>query len=167
LPELSDISKGFPPIERLEGLTQEYLKEILHYEPETGLWFWFRDNSGKLAGQIHNGYVLITIDGVKYLAHRLAFLYMTGKWPENDVDHKDNIRNNNEWSNLRDCTHSQNMHNKPISKRNSSGAKGVSYSKVTKKYRATIALGTFNTLEEARVAYENAAKKLHGEFYRA
>ena len=152
--ERSEFGQFSPSIERSKELTQEYLKEILYYDPETGLWFWFKEvrNSGRLAGSKDHGYVSILINSKKrYLAHRLAFLYMLGRWPEKEVDHKDNVKNNNAWDNLRECTSRQNMANRPASKRNKLGVKGVSYHKNNKYYQVHISLGCYKTLEEASI----------------
>src|SRR5579863_2482235 len=102
-------------------LTQERLKELLHYDPDTGLFTRlvtvaaFGAQKGKIAGNVDKkfGYCLIRIDGRGYLAHRLAFLYMTDSIPE-EVDHRDLNRSNNKWINLRAARHVDNMRNQPI-----------------------------------------------------
>ena len=78
-------------------LTQERLKEVLHYDPETGIFMWLVAPNGRIrvgmeAGSSHDGYIGIKVDRILYKAHRLAWFYMTGEWPANDVDHWD--RNN-------------------------------------------------------------------------
>jgi hypothetical protein len=143
-------------------LTQERLKELLHYDPITG-WFTWRVQSsmmhiGARAGGLHGfGYRNIGIDYNKYLEHHLAWLYMTGEWPEFEVDHKNRIRDDNRWDNLADKTKSQNGHNKGLHPKNTTGYPGVSTH--GDAYRATIAvrgtdfyLGRFKTIAETRVA---------------
>ncbi len=159
------------------NLTQEYLKSILHYDPKTGLWRWtvpkiHRDLS-KPAGSPENGYLIIVIDCVNYRAHRLAFLYMTGAWPEKDVDHKDLNRSNNKWENLREADDRKNQGNQNAYLNNKSGYKGVSWDKKAKKWKAQIGmngkrinLGRFEKIEDASFAYEEAAINYFKEFAR-
>lgn len=152
-------------------LTLEFLKSILHYDQETGNWTYLVDRGrngrkGSLAGSLsHDGYWRILVNGKQYLSHRLAFFYMTGEWPRDQVDHIDGIKLNNKWSNLREATASQNNRNKKVNGKNKSGIKGVSAAR-DGRFRAYICLGTFATKEEAKQVYDEAAKKLHGEFYR-
>jgi hypothetical protein len=107
------------------------------------------------------------IDGVNYLASRLAWLYMTGVWPNGFVDHRDRNVGNNTWDNLRDATRQQNNANS--APRSALGVKGVYRSRG--KYRAQITingrylhLGVFRSVVEAAEVYQAAAKKHHGEF---
>jgi len=164
-------------------LTQEILKELLHYDKETGVFTWKKrkdkigiggktwniKNANKIAGHKNktNGYIEIGIFNKKYLAHRLVFLYVNGKLPDNDVDHKNGLCHDNRFINLRIATTSQNLQNKKIQKNNSTGFKGVTFHYQTKKYRARINnkhLGLFNTPQEAHEAYCIEAMKLFGEF---
>ena len=146
-------------------LTQDRLKELLNYDPETGV---FTRKCGKVAGtQRPDGYRKITIDRVQHYSHRLAWLYMTGELT-NDVDHKDRDPSNNQFSNLRVVTKSQNQHNRVKQCNNTSGYKGVIYFKRTGRWRANIwvndenhYLGYFDTAEEASIAYQNAAMLFH------
>jgi len=100
-------------------LTAERLREVLHYDPETGAWTWLvaprkgRSYVGQRAGALKDdGYRIIGIDGVRYRSNRLAWLYMTGAWPEADVDHRDRAsRGDDRWTNLRAATRSQNQGN--------------------------------------------------------
>lgn len=103
-------------------INQAYLKSILDYEPETGIFRWkivkrgWRGKTiafpGDRAGHIErDGYWRISIDGKFYLMHRLAWLWMTGDWPEIVIDHKDRDKGNNKWANLRDATYSENSRN--------------------------------------------------------
>jgi hypothetical protein len=158
-------------------LTQTQLKEILDYNPDTGILTWLKTDGrcikDKIAGhKNYAGYILIGINGYIYFAHRLAFLYMTGMWPEKFVDHINQIKDDNSWINLRNASKSNNMCNQRKYKNNKSNFKGVSYCKETNKWRATIRinnkqidLGRYTTPEEASVAYEQKAKELHKEFY--
>src|SRR5258706_15140940 len=98
------------------------LLEVLTYDPETGQFF----KRDKVAGHLNSkGYRRIFIDGRHYRAHRLAWFYMRRRWPRREVDHINGDRDCNKISNLRLATSSQNGHNKPPSKRNKSGFKGV------------------------------------------
>jgi hypothetical protein len=162
-------------------LTQARLKELLHYDPETGKWHWlvFRRGCavpGAEAGSIHGKtrYLRISIDNRSYLAHRLAWLYMTGEWPAEEVDHKDTDRSNNRWLNLREATSGQNNSNRAKLKNNTSGRKGVSWVKRDQKWRVMLMadgkhhnLGTFTDLDLAGRVYEMAAYHYHGEYARA
>lgn len=105
------------------------------------------------------------------MAHRLAFLYMTGSWPVNRVDHKDCNPLNNAFINLRQATASQNAANRGVDKRNTSGYKGVSFYKPLGRWVAHIrhnyrlkSLGYFDTKEEAAEAYKKAAEAAFGDF---
>jgi HNH endonuclease/AP2 domain len=153
------------------ALTQQRLKELLNYDPTTGIWTWIKGRPGtsvgKVAGKIDDeGYRRINVDRNGYRSARLAFLYMTGAWPIHEADHKNRNRLDDRWENLRDATRSQQEFNKP-----STGKipfKGVVLYK-GKKYRARIgkknkSLGFFDTPEEAYAAYLKAAQELHGEF---
>lgn len=160
-------------------LTQERLKELLQYDPETGVFTWrvangSRAKCGDVAGGIDkHGYVRIGVDGARYKGHRLAWLYMTGEWPALDVDHRDMDRANNAWVNLRHADRRQNMANTGCRANNSCGFKGVHVTRHG-NYAASIHLsgvkshlGTFPTAEEAHAAYVKAANDNFGEFARA
>lgn len=121
-----------------DTLTVEQLKEELHYDPPTGVWTWLylerkgkrwnKQYSGKQAGYIANtdSYVRIWLRENRYLAHRLAWFYMTGEWPR-EIDHKNRIRFDNSWPNLRDVTTSENHRNMPKNATNKSGITGVRF----------------------------------------
>lgn len=157
--------------------TWHRLKELLHYNPETGVFTWLvsrgKVKAGSVAGRLNkDGHRRIKIDGVEYFAHRLAFLYMTGEWPKELIDHRDVDPANNRWGNLREATIMQNARNRRVASNNVLGIKGVRLYRG--KYRASIAvnkeaihLGTFDTLAEAIAMREFAAKDLHGAFARA
>jgi len=113
-------------------LTQERLKEILEYDEETGFFHWKKRiahcvHIGDVAGKVDRyGYVTIGLYVKEYRAHRLAFLYITGEWPKNNVDHINGIRDDNRWENLRDVSSVHNMRNQKKSIRNKTGIVGVS-----------------------------------------
>ena len=152
-------------------LTSERLRELLHYEPSTGSFTWRkawpRMPVGSLAGHRTGlGYWRIKVEGGNYLAHRLAWLYMTGHWPPGDIDHIDTDSLNNRWENLRSVTEHENLQNQRRAHRNNKvGVLGVSkfswgcVSRIRVNGR-DVRLGTFATVEEAHQAYL-AAKRLH------
>jgi hypothetical protein len=153
-------------------MEQSYLKSILHYNPETGLFTRLvrkgNHKIGSVAGTLANGYIQIRIDNVGYLGHRLAWLYMKGTLPDFQVDHRDLIRSNNKWFNLREATSGQNHQNRTKNKNNKSGYLGASLEKKTGKYLAFIKLnrmnhylGSFSTAKEAHEAYKLAKLDLH------
>lgn len=156
-------------------MTQEELKDVLSYEPDTGLFRWLINTNnqleiGDVAGTKSTGYIRIRINNRAYMAHQLAFLYMTGSIP-NRIDHKDQNGMNNAWNNLREATTSQNNCNSSIRSDNTSGIKGVSWCKRHNKFRARIALnkkthylGHYDDAEEARKVIENFRENLHGVF---
>lgn len=158
-------------------ITAEELRSALHYEPETGVFSW-RENRGSVmkagdeAGTLNpQGYRFIRLGGRTYRAHRLAWLYMTGKWPEEDVDHINRIPGDNSWANLRAATRSQNCANQRTPKHNTSGFKGVTRARCKDRWEAHIIvkgkkiyLGRYDSPEQAHAAYVAGAAKLCGEF---
>lgn len=166
------------PTPKLAQITQKRLKEILHYNPDTGVFTWLVDKTRVMAGDragkvTRDGYVDIGVDGKRYPAHRLAVFYMTGKMPSEYVDHINSDRSDNRWINLRLASNSQNQMNVPMWSNNTSGFKGVSWHKHEGRWRASIRvggkrkhLGYFDTAEQGRAAYNEAAKIYHGEFAR-
>lgn len=156
-------------------ITQKTLKEVLHYNPDTGAFTWIKSNSprtvsGILAGNKHyEGYIRISLNNKDYLAHRLAWLYMFGSMPKNQIDHINGNRGDNRISNLRESSRHQNQGNQrnPHSS-NTSGFMGVYFDKVRNKFVATISingknknLGRFKTPEEAHQVYLEAKRKHH------
>lgn len=150
-----------------DQLTQSRLKELLDYDPETGV---FTQNGVRLGSNKGcNGYVRITIGRKSYRAHRLAFFWMNGAWPKLDVDHINGVRDDNRWRNLREVTRHENCCNIGGAKSNNkSGFLGVSLKKSTGRFQAQIYkagkyvhLGYHPTAEAAHAAYLKAKDELH------
>jgi hypothetical protein len=161
----------------LSSLTYERLRELLLYDPDTGHFVWLvapcnKVVAGSRAGTAKsNGYRQLSIDGVKYREHIVAWFYVTGEWPPYDLDHRNGIRHENYFTNLRCATEWQNTLNRVVRRDNLCGFKGVH--KKGSRWRARITvngarlfLGSFNTPEEAHTAYCAAADVHFGEFAR-
>ena len=153
-------------------LTQERLKKLFHYNPETGLFTRLivtakRTKIGDIAGSPHgDGYLRIKIDNKPYYSHRLAWFYMTGKWPKGQIDHINRIRDDNRFANFREVTRSFNLRNTRLYKTNTSGVIGVHLYKPTGKWQArigvnskNISLGHFIDKKDAIKARKNAEIK--------
>ena len=155
-------------------ITQEYLKQRLHYDPDTGVFTW---ESCPLRSRYWNsryacsaagtktdmGYIHILLDRKIYKAHRLAWFYIYGEWPNDQIDHIDHLRDNNRLSNLRSVTVIDNHKNHSMSKANTSGHTGVGFIKKSSKWCATIHasgeainLGYFSEISDAIEARKNA-----------
>jgi len=166
-------------------LTPCRLRDILHYDPDMGVFTW-RERSdapanwnarwaSKMAGTISVfGYRVISINGRIYRAGRLAWLYMTGEWPENDVDHIDGNRGNDKWVNLRCASRCENQRNRGTQSNNKCGLKGVSWHKHMERWRSTIRVSgkcihlTYSDCPAAAYfAYIIAADKYFGDFARS
>lgn len=161
----------------IETLTAERLREVLRYDPLTGLFTNLvkRGNLpvGAIAGcrcHVH-GYIVIGIDYEQHRAQRLAWLYMKGSWPLHEVDHRDRDRANNRWSNLRPATHAQNSTNAGNRLPNTSGYRGIVLVKRTGMWLAKVVacgrqhyFGTYVDPADAARAYDRGATQLHGEF---
>lgn len=154
-------------------ITAERLRELVHYCPETGIFTHLkskgRKKAGMRAGSLRNdGYIYIMIGGVRALAHRFAWLYMTGEWPFNEIDHIDGNKANNTFSNLRDVDRSVNTQNQNRAKiTNRLGILGVSQIKCG-KFKSIITirgkrhyLGVYETADDAYQAYLKAKRSLH------
>lgn len=156
-------------------LTQERLKEVLDYLPETGDFVWkvrsTKADIGDVAGSVGPlGYRIMSVDGYRCLAHRLAWFYMTGAWPKKHVDHINGNKDDNRIANLRDVSVSDNAHNtKRLRSTNTSGFPGVYpkrsmfLSRITVRNRI-MHLGHFATIAQARIARLLAEKQHFGRF---
>jgi hypothetical protein len=145
--------------------TQARLKELFHYDPETGKFYSIQNRrrwkAGRECGTNAGGYISINVDYVIYRAHRLAWMWMTGEDPGPNIDHVNGDSLDNRWSNKRVQSNSR------------TGVKGVHLIKGG-KFRARVQfrgkpkdLGVFDTVEEAKAAYDAAAKIIHGSFHRS
>jgi hypothetical protein len=153
-------------------ITAEYLRSILNYDEKLGLFTWKippcnRVLIGAEAGTVNQGYIRIQINGKRYFAHRLAWLYVYGKWPILLLDHKDGNTKNNCLTNLREATTHQNQQNQRKCSRSSS-SKLIGAHKCGNKWRSniklnnkTIHIGTFNTAIDAHQAYVSKKRQLH------
>ena len=167
-----------------DPLTADYLRTVLDYYPRTGLFFWrWREGligstnaryAGRVAGQPDAaGYIRIDINSRHYLAHRLAWFYVRGCWPSDQLDHINENKSDNRIANLRESNHGpNNVRSKPM-KNNQSGVVGIYRTKNGARWvahvgyeRGKLYLGTFATIEEAKAARDKAARRLHGAFAR-
>ena len=158
-----------------EKLTAQRLRELLDYDQETGRFTWKVRTSNRIqvgdqAGTRHgSGYLKIGVDGREYLAHRLAWLYVVGVLPRQQIDHRDGVRTNNMISNLRDVSNAVNGQNRRMPRLNSkSGVLGVSWDKARGKWVAIIQkngrqinLGRFDSVDAAQCVYLDAKRRLH------
>lgn len=160
-------------------ITYSRLKSLLTYCRETGEFRWLVQRgwmkAGSLAGCEDQGYRVIAIDGRRYRAHVLAWMFVTGEWPSAIVDHKDRNGLNNKFLNLRLATHTQNQANRKTGSNNKLGLKGVYFVRDGRKkpYRVELAkdgnrrfVGYYATAEEATAAYAAAASEAFGAFAR-
>lgn len=153
-------------------LTAERARELLHYDPGTGVFTWLRRTSnrirvGDVAGALVDGYIAIGIDGASYQAHRVAWLMTHGVFPGPELDHEDGNKSNNRIANLRDAGSRENRLNMPRRSDNSSGVTGVSWHAKARKWVAqvqidgqNIYLGLHETIEAAAHARMLASKML-------
>lgn len=151
-------------------LNQEKLKELVHYDPETGLLtrktrFGTRQIGDVMGKNWCVGYVRVSLLCERYSAHRLAFLYMEGRWPKS-IDHINHIRTDNRWINLREVDQAENTKNIKLSSRNKSGVTGISWDRRCKKWFACLRtggktkyLGVFSDKFEAICARKSADNK--------
>lgn len=157
-------------------ITAERVRELVSYSAETGIFRWKASRPGCRAGDVTgsrtaNGYIRLHLDGVKFLAHRIAWLYVHGSFPSQDVDHINGDRTDNSIANLRDVSRSHNMQNRASANRNSrTGMLGVRINKnsrrapwsaVIKTAGKAIWLGSYASAEDAHAAYLSAKARLH------
>ena len=154
------------------SITQDQLKELLRYCPASGVFVWKltrgpRAVKGSIAGRINNtGYAQIGIYGKRHSSHRLAYLYMTGEFPPNDIDHINGVKDDNRWCNIRAVTRTENLQNRRLPRSNTSGTIGVTWHKGNKMWRALITInrkqiliGYFHIKEDAVSARKSADLK--------
>ena len=155
----------------------EYLKSRLNYYPDTGIFIWkYKDSNsqydktfntkygGKEAGTKNlYGYSVIGIYGKIFYLHRIAYLFMTGEWPDNEIDHINGDCSDNRWKNLRKVSKAENIKNQKIQKNNTSGVSGVCWNKNFNKWIVRINvdgreiyLGCFENFEDAVKVRKNA-----------
>ncbi len=155
-------------------LTAERLRELLLYDKNTGVFTWqvrpaYCINIGDVAGgEVTSGHLMIRVDGTRYSAHRLAWLYVNGVWPEDQIDHINGVRSDNRISNLREATRYENSQNRGTTNGRGPFSLGTSYRKDLQKWSASIrvdgrlkSLGHFETQEEAHKAYAAAKLEYH------
>jgi hypothetical protein len=153
------------------ALTAERLRELVHYDPDTGIFTRLTDRGGYKAGSImgtpsHRGYLKLCVDKVHYYAHRLAWFYVHGEMP-NVIDHINGNTSDNRLANLRNVDQATNLRSimRP-NKVNTSGYRGVSrkrnrWTAALSLNNRRVSLGSFKTKEEAYAAYVEAKRILH------
>jgi hypothetical protein len=162
-----------------ELMTIDELRAVLAYSPETGEFRWNVPGKGKrvgkLAGSIDpsSGYIKINVGHHNYYGHRLAWAFVRGEWPPKQIDHKNLDRGDNRFGNLRLATNAQNMRNAERRADNTSGIRGVSWSRRMEQWWAQIVvdgvhynLGYYRDIEAARAARNAAVLRFHGEYGR-
>lgn len=163
-------------------ITAEYLRQRLHYDPVVGVFIWkFKPElnrfdktwntryAGSVAGKKRDRYIDINIDDERYPAHRLAWLYVYGVWPNGEIDHKNRVRSDNRLINLRDASHNENMVNGTPQKRRVGKLKGAYkhrnryHSKITIDNQV-IFLGSYDTEQEAHEVFMAKSIETWGEY---
>jgi hypothetical protein len=157
-------------------LTQARLKELLHYDPETGQFRWLvkfsRQRPGGAAGtKDAHGYLLIRVERKLYKAHRLAWLYVHGSWPAKGIDHINRVRDDNRIANLREACQSLNSMNRAAGAKSRSGILGVVWREDRQKWTAQIRigyrmvhLGVFKDKDDAAAARKKAEAAFFGSY---
>ena len=159
-------------------LTHEYANQLFSYNPETGVLTrkvktCSRNKVGDVVGTLSvKGYLVVRVGSKVYQTHRVIWLMVRSVFPDVDIDHKNQIKTDNSWDNLRPATRPQNVQNTGIRSDNTSGIRGVSWHRRDKKWFAygstptgKAHLGSFATKEEAALARQEFARKEYGEFY--
>lgn len=156
----------------MKYLTQDNLRNCIDYNKKSGVFTWKRNKGGAIKGSVagfsdKNGYIVINIFNKRYFAHRLAWYYVHGYFPEHQIDHRDRDKSNNKFTNLRHVTQSCNIINRAVRPNNKSGITGVYYDKNRDMWVATIKkdnkgryLGGFKEKVDAAKARWNAEKEL-------
>jgi hypothetical protein len=158
----------------MQDIDAKQLHEILSYDPETGQFSRkvqrHRWPPGPISGSVSRGYRVISLDGRRYHAHRLAWLHQYGAWPKGMLDHINGNPMDNRIENLREASPGTNSENQRRARRDnkSSGLLGVSWHEGTKSWRAKIqhnwrciSLGLYKTKEDAHKAYIEAKRRIH------
>lgn len=157
-------------------ITQEILKDLFDYNPETGVFKHIKARRGvkqwSIAGTLcHTNYINISANGKIYQAHRLAWLYVYGEFPNKQIDHINGNGSDNRIANLRLATMNENQFNKKLAKNNTSGVKGITWDKYKKKWKAyigfnnkLISLGYYETIEMAKDKLYKARIKYHKNY---
>lgn len=139
----------------------------MDYSPDTGEWFWKQTRNGKAtknkqAGYLINGYRSIMVEGYNYQSSRLAVLWMTGRFPNEQVDHINGKRDDDRWLNLRECSNAQNNQNRPS--KNYCKIHNGTYVVYIDSFGKRIHIGTFKTEPEAKEAAKQAKNNYHRDF---
>jgi hypothetical protein len=158
-------------------ITQDILKSLFEYDKNTGIFKRISlkhqgiKNIDKVGYVNDAGYLLISVLNKRYRAHRLAWLYVTGKMPIDQIDHINLKRLDNRFCNLRECNNEENNRNSRKKSTNTSGYRGVHFNNQTNKWQARARvngkryhIGLFDSAEKAGIAYENFIINNHGEF---
>ncbi len=168
----------------INGLTKARLRELMSYDPRKGELRWIvlphksasNIKVGDVVGYIRpeDGYRIIVVGGRKYMAHRLIWLYVHGRWPASQIDHVNGDKSDNRLVNLREATNGQNKANSNIRRNNTlTGYTGVTVHGETGKYRVRAqfngkmrSFGLYESLEKAVEVRRQAAREVFGEFAR-
>lgn len=161
------------------SISQKEIMEFLSYNPDNGLFTWIKSRKtstkvGSIAGcNMPDGYIKIAFKRRNYMAHRLAWLYVHGFFPKDQLDHINGVRNDNRIVNLRECNVNENQRNRGKSPRNTSGYLGVSWSNRYNKWLVQVTfngkckhVGVYKNILDAAEAYKNFAKENYNGFYR-